>query len=150
MGYLQIGINLSISIIVAIVTANLTIRSFYRQEIWLRKELKYSEIIQEMSVLQTHYSHLFDNMCGCENNIQILEEEFLAAKIKLELLSINSSLIIKPDVSDIILDLFKSSSKKGDELKGDYGSYYDRMAYEVKEAMNKIINLAKKDLKIIN
>ena len=56
---LIIIINLFVSIItaiiVSIITAKLTLKYFFRQEIWLRKEKRYTEIIDRLCMLLNYY-----------------------------------------------------------------------------------------------
>ncbi|SEV83095.1 hypothetical protein [[Clostridium] fimetarium] len=157
MDYTSILINLIIAIIVAVLTSNLSLRGFYRQEIWLRKETKYSQIIDSLNKTQRYYWHLIDEHSGCienendEENVEreLREEEYILAKRELEMLSSSPVFMLNNEVIDILDELMKSSSTKSeDERNGDWVSYFDRPGYEAKEAKIKIAEIANKDLGI--
>lgn len=152
---LSILINLVIAIIVAVMTSNLSLRGFYRQEIWLRKETKYSQIIDSLNKMQRYYWHLIDVHSGSIENdeknveLELREEEYMLAKRELEMLSSSPVFMLNNEVIDILDGLMKSSNKKTeDERNGDWFSYFDRLGYEAKEAKIKIAEIASKDLKI--
>ena len=153
--YTSIVINLIIAIMVAILTSKLSLRGFYRQEIWLRKEMKYSQIIDSLNKIQRYYWHLIDVHSGSKENdeknveLELREEEYILAKRELEMLSSSPVFMINNEVIDILNGLMKSSNTKSeDERKGDWFSYFDRLGYEAKEAKIRIAEIANKDLGI--
>jgi hypothetical protein len=153
----EILINLAIAIVVAIITAIITaklaLKGFYKKETWPRKEKKYSEIMDNLSILQKDYSDMYGSYTGIKKDIEINDDNYIIelnrAKKDLKLLSITPSFIIDNDVRMIIKVLFEASEKQiGDEARGDYYSYLGRMCDEVKVAIEKIDRVARKDLKI--
>lgn len=155
MDYISIGINLGIAIMVAIITSKLALKGFFRQEIWLRKEAKYSQIIDSLNKIQQFYWRMIDESSGeideAEDDLvrQKREEDFKNASREMELLATSPSFIISPKVHDIINDLVESShTKTSEERMGNWFAYYDRLGYEAKEAKHKITEIAKKDLGI--
>lgn len=153
MDYISILINLIIAIVVAVVTSNLSLRGFYKQEIWLRKETKYSKIIDALNKIQRYYGYLMDRLSGmleldeCSYENGVKEKEYMIAKRELEILSSTPILMIHKDVSDILNELvISSNTKTKDERMGDYFSYYDRLHFEVQEAKIKTATIANKDL----
>ena len=153
--YTSIVINLIIAIMVAILTSKLSLRGFYRHEIWLRKEMKYSQIIDSLNKIQRYYWHLIDVHSGSKENdeknveLELREEEYILAKRELEMLSSSPVFMINNEVIDILNGLMKSSNTKSeDERKGDWFSYFDRLGYEAKEAKIRIAEIANKDLGI--
>lgn len=153
MEYFSVLISLIIAIVVAVITSNLSLRGFYKQEIWLRKETKYSQIIDSLSKLQRYYGNIVDDISGNSISDNIRDEadvgEYKIAKRELELLASSPILMTHKDVSDILNDLvISASTKTKEESSGDYFSYYDRLWFESKEAKIKIAAIANKDLGI--
>lgn len=152
MDYKSIGVNLIIAIIVAVITAKLSIKGFYKQEIWLRKENRYSDIINDLSMLQRYYGHVFDKAAGFSELTymeELLEEEYNISRRQLELISFSQGFILKREVAQILSKLFSSSKdKSSNERMGDYCAYFDRMYSETQEAKVMIIEIANKDLKL--
>lgn len=152
MDYISILVNLLISIIVAIIVAKLAIKGFYRQEVWLRKEKKYSQIIEELNIVQKHYGDWVDDIIGSsrgqEYDLETIKE-FRKAKRELELISQEGFLVIDNNISDIVGELFASSKNMtANERQGDSFSYADRMYGETRDAKIEIINIARKDLRL--
>lgn len=159
MDYISILINLVIAMIVAILTAliaaKLSVKGFYKQEIWLRKETQYNQIIDSLNKVQRYYWHIIDSYMGVEENefykneLSLKEEEFKIAKRELELLSSTPLFMVKSEVIDILAELLKSANTQSkEECMGDWFSYFDRLGFEAKEAKNKIADIAYYDLGI--
>ena len=143
MDYKLIGINFIISIIVAAVTVKLSIFEFYKQQIWLRKETRYNQIIHDISILQKHYGDILDKAMGVQkegNEDSFLEKEYLSSKRQLELVTLSQGFILDKKVSETLNQLFISAgNKSSDERMGNYFSYFDRMCFETDEARKEII-----------
>ncbi|OZV13474.1 hypothetical protein CIW83_02715 [Tissierella sp. P1] len=154
MEYIYIIVNFIISIIVAVVTAKIAIKDFYRQEIWLRKESKYSEIIGNLSILQKYYGDMFDEFVGESESIvddDLIKKKYNTSLRELELVTFSNGFMLNPKVSDILSQLFYSARNKTEnERMGDFVSYIDRMYGEIRDSKEKIIEIAKKDLKVKN
>lgn len=152
MDIVSILVSLGISIIVAIITAKLAVKGFYRQEIWLRKEKKYSKIIEELNIVQKHYGDWMDEIMGYPKSKKVdleIIKEYRMAERELELISQEGFLVINGDVSDILVELFKSSKNMNlNEQQGDSFGYADRMYVETRDAKIEIINIARKDLRL--
>lgn len=159
MDYISILTNLIIGIIIAVLTALITakfsLKGFYKQEIWLRKETQYNQIIDSLNKIQRYYWHITDSYMGVEENefykneLSLKEEEFKNAKRELELLSSTPLFMVKSEVIDILSDLLNSANTQSkEERMGDWFSYFDRLGFEAKEAKNKIADIAYYDLGI--
>lgn len=155
MDYISILVSLIIAIVVAVVTSNLSLRGFYRQEVWLRKETKYSQIVNSLNKMQRYYWKVNDEHLGVtdsnesDEEKELREREFMFAKRELEELSTSPLFMVNPEVVEILSDLVVSSnSKTTDEISGDWFSYFDRLGYESQEAKTKIAKIANKDLGI--
>ena len=159
MDYVTFLVNLFIAIIVAVITslmtAKLSLKGFYKQEIWLRKETQYNQIIDSLNKVQRYYWHIIDSYMGIEENefykneLSLKEEEFKIAKRELELLSSTPLFMVKSEVIDILGELLKSANTQSkEERMGDWFSYFDRLGFEAKEAKNKIADIAYYDLGI--
>ena len=159
MDYFSIIINFVIAIVVAtltaLITARLSIKSFYRQEIWLRKETQYNQIINSLNKIQRYHWHIIDSFMGAEEDeyykkeLRLRENEYLIAKRELEILSSTPLFMVKSEVMDILDKLLKSAgTKTEDERMGDWFSYFDRLGFEAKEAKNRIADIAYEDLGI--
>lgn len=150
MDYISVLVNLIIAIIVAVVASRLAVKGFYRQEIWLRKEQKYSEIIEELNIIQKHYGDWVDEIIGAtrrENDDLLTISEYRKSKRELELISQDGFLVIDNEIADILRELFKSSEEMTlNEQQGDVFGYADRMYAETRDSKIKIINIARKDL----
>lgn len=147
-----IFINIFISILVAVITAKLALGGFYKQELWLRKEKKYSEITDKLVLLKKYYGDLFDEFVSngeIERDVSY-EEEYKKAKREIELISLGSNLIINESVIERLERLMKASQHQTkNEIQGDIVSYFDRMYGEVEDTRKEIVKLAKKDLNIL-
>ncbi len=143
--------SLFIAIITAIITARLALGHFYRKEIWLRKESKYSEIVNELCKMQQFMEKEYDYyVCGREtdDNYKALRAEYKKAKLELEKIRYSTGFIIKSAVNDVIDQMMKDFENKTDnERQGDYFSYNDRIYGVIKDAISKIIDIANEDLK---
>lgn len=154
MDYISFLINLIIAIVVSIITSYLSLRGFYKKEIWLRKEAKYSQIVDSLNKIQQYYSNIIDDLSGVSQVNESEEDElnkmeYKIAKRDLEILSSSPMFIIHKDISDILNELVLSSNTMTkEERMGDYFSYYDRLLYEVKQTKRKIAEIANKDLGI--
>ena len=74
MDYSSLLINLIIAIIVAVIASNLSLKGFYKQEIWLRKEVKYSQVIDSLSKMQRYYGHIIDDYSDASESNRIKED----------------------------------------------------------------------------
>ena len=152
MDHVSIVVNLLISIVVAMIAAKLAVKGFYRQEIWLRKEKKYSQIIEALNIVQKHYGDWMDEIMGAstreESGLETIKE-YMKSKRELELISQEGFLVINNDIPDILRELFQSSEKMTlNEQQGDAFGYADRMYAETIDAKKEIIRIAKKDLRL--
>lgn len=161
MDYISILINLFIAITVAVITAvitsKLSLKGFYKQEIWLRKESQYNQIIDSLNKVQRYHWHIIDG--EIEHNetdeykkeTKLRENEYKNEKRELELLSSTPLFMVKVEVMSILEELLKSSNPKTEnEIMGDWFSYFDRIGFEAKEAKDKIAEIAYKDLGLNN
>jgi hypothetical protein len=157
--YISILINLVIAIIVAVLTAlitsKLSLKGFYRQEIWLRKETQYNQIIDSLNKIQRYYWHIiYDDTRYNESDeyrkeSEIISDEYDTAKRELEMLSSTPLFMVKSEVMGILEEMLKSANTKTEqERMGDWFSYFDRLGFEAKNAKNKIAEIAYKDLEI--
>lgn len=152
----EIGINLIVAIVVAITTASITawlsLTIFYKKELWLRKEKKYSDIINNLGKSLKEYCDMIDVEIGKRSRNSNGDDDFnlmvREAVRELELISITPSLTIDNKVRIILDNLLKESEMKGDELQGNWFPYFDRMYVATKKAMDEIDEIARKDLKI--
>ena len=144
------GFTFFISIVVAVVTAVISQKGFYKKETWLRKEKKYSEIIDNLSILLKYYGDMFHDSVGAKKyNGEDCIEEINKAKHELERLSMIPSFIINSKVRDILKELFHQANIKfGDDNCHDFASYLDRMYGVTKDSIIEIDSLARRDLKI--
>lgn len=137
--------------LVAILTASLTLRQFYQQEIWLRKEQRYSEIISILSVILRYNDIkylIFTNQISSTDYSDELELEYQKAKKELELLRYSSGFVIKPEVNNIINEIWSAYEYKSlREHQGDMEEYIGRIYKEIEQSMSKIIEIANDDLK---
>lgn len=147
--------NLTIAIITAIVTAivtaKLSLGHFYRKEIWLMKESKYSEIINELCKMLQFKEKECDYLLYGEktdDTFEALNVEYKKAKLELEKIKYSTGFIIKPDVNDVIDKMMKDFEfKTANERQGDFFGYTDRIYGVIKDAISKIIAIANEDLK---
>lgn len=147
----QVALNLIIAIITAIMTARMALSHFYRQEIWLRKEKKYSEIIDKLCTLLNYQEKQRDYfLMDKENEVEqeSIELEYKNAEIELEKVRFSTGFIIKSEVNEIISDMIKEFELKGkNELQGDIVGYIDRVSEIIKGSIEKVIKIANDDLK---
>lgn len=151
MNVIDVLINILIALVIAIATANLTIKGFYKQEIWLRKERKYSQLIEELCIIHKYFIDIFEEYCtngAVEVESQISRHEYEIARKNIELINASSGLILDSGISIVIDDFKKILIMQGDELEGDYFSYYDRVSFELINTIEKIKEVASKDLRI--
>lgn len=148
--YIQTFITFIISIFLALFTSRISHRFFYKQELWLRKEKRYSDILDSLSILLKHYADLIDESIGIkEYNYRDCKEVIMKAQQELERLSMMPSFIIDKKVLVILKALFQAASDRiGNEREGDYFSYYERVYGEIKQSIEGIDRLARKDLKV--
>lgn len=143
--------SLIIAIITAIITARLALGHFYRKEIWLRKESKYSEIINELCKMLQFMEKEYDYLVygeATDDNYEALRAAYKKAKLELEKIRYSTGFIINPAVNDVIDKMMKDFEFKTDnERQGDYFSYTDRIYGVIKDAISKIIDIANEDLK---
>jgi len=143
-------INLIVAIITATITAKLTLNHFFRQEIWLRKEKKYSEIIDRLCMLLNYYEKEWDSTVEMKT-IDFTEDflsEYKKALTEMEKIRYSTGFIIKPEVNKIIDSVIKDFALEGEELQGNYFAHTDRVYSVIKETITKIIVIANTDLKI--
>jgi len=150
MNYAEMIFTLFVSIIVAIITAIISQRNFYKNELWLRKEKAYTNIINNLGVLQKHYSDMLDDAFGIKKyNSNDSKAEVNSAQRELERISLMPSFIIKSEVQSILEKLFHAASiEVGDEKDGNYFAYYERIHEEIKKSIKRITELARTDLKV--
>lgn len=145
---ISLVINLIIAIIVSIITAKLSIKGFHKQEIWLRKEKKYSFIISSLILLQKHSLDVLESL-GNSNDINFtynLNKMYKTRK-DLELLSLSPSFILDENISIILKELLdKTAIIEDDDVT--YYEFYDVMYDKTRIAITEIDKLAHKDLKI--
>lgn len=144
-------INVFLSAGVAILTAWLALKHFYKQEKWLRKEKKYTEIIDSLAIMLKYNDikyELFTNQIQHESEPPDLEAEYETAKNSLKILRYKTGFLIKREVSEILDDVWKSFQYKTlEERQGNMEAYIARIYNEIDEATQKIIKIAEKDLK---
>jgi len=151
---LIIIINLFVSIITAIIasfiTAKLTLKYFFKQEIWLRKEKKYSEIIDRLCMLLNYYEKESANYVLIEDNnfTDDFISEYKKALTEMEKIRYSTGFIIKPEVNEIIDNMINDFALEGEELQGNHFAYIDRVSSIIKETIGKIIDIANTDLEI--
>lgn len=152
MEYIYILINFIIAIIVAVITAKITIREFYSKEIWLRKESRYSQVIEHLSILQKYYGDVFDKFTGAselKTDEDSINKEYITSLRELEIVAFSQGFILAEEVSEILNQLFYSSrNQTSNERMGDMVSYFDRMYCEVRDSKKRIIEIANRDLKL--
>jgi len=142
-------INLLVAIITATITAKLALNHFFRQEIWLRKEKKYSEIIDRLCVLLNYYEKIWDSAVEMET-INFTEDylsEYQKAFTEIEKIGYSTGFIINPEVNEIINSMIKDFDLEREELQGNHFAYIERIYYVIKETIKKIIVIANADLK---
>lgn len=143
-------LNVVLSAGVAILTAWLSLKHFYRQEKWLRKEKKYSEIIENLVILLEYFNKEFERATGMTEYIDD-NDDFIKnydnAKREIEKLRHTTGYLINPKVNVILNDMLKQFGFiTVNERQGDYAGHMDRVYGVINEALKKIIQLADKDL----
>jgi len=146
---IQLVTNLLVAITVAIITAKLSLNHFYKREIWLRKEAKYSEIVDKLSAILNYKSkeydiYVFNEEIDIDKNLEIEYKESLLA---LEKLRYSTGFIIDSEVNKIIDEMIKDFRIKGEnEIQGDLFGHLDRVYSVINDSIPKIIEIANKDL----
>lgn len=147
---LEVAFSVIIAIITALITAKVALRHFYRQEIWLRKDKKYSEIIDKLCALMNYQDNQWGKFVLNKNNAleeELIEQEYKNAKKDLEKIRFSIGFIINPKVNKIISEMIEDFEIKDiNERQGDIGSQIDRVYGVIKEAIEKIIEIANEDL----
>ena len=99
--------------------------------------------------MRKHYSDMIDEAIGVKYNYQEINKEVIKAQRELETLSMTPSFIIDDKVLVVLKALFQAASDRiGDEREGNYYSYYERIYGEIKQSIDEIDRLARKDLKV--
>jgi len=107
-------LSLISAVVAALVTAKLALKGFYNQELWLRKETQYSNILNKLGLLYKHYSNRADLEMGVPEDImnEIDEKEHKKALKEIEILSVTPSYIINVKVNEVLKNLVLESRKR--------------------------------------
>lgn len=143
-------VPIGIALVVAFFTARLSLNSFYKREIWLRKEQQYRETLQKLCILLKDYRDSISEELYREVKVSSEAQKTIKqARYDLEVLSVSPNLIIDSSVQNILQELFLDADKLiGDEKEGNHYSYLERMYGETRDAAIKIRDIARQDLKI--
>lgn len=143
------------SILGAYLGVKFSFKEFHKKEIWLRKEEKYTELVNLLSDLNLYYNEQWSYATGeCSDNNKSkvdakLYEEIPNIKYKLEIIKLSKGFIMNKEVGIIIENLLlELNSKSLNESMGDVFSYVDRVNFAVEKAKDEIIKIANKDLGI--
>ncbi|MBG0763349.1 MAG: hypothetical protein H0S78_00435 [Tissierellales bacterium] len=148
--FLELLLNLILATSVSVLTAYLTLKHFYKKEIWLRKEKIYSQIINDLVVLLDYFNKEYDSVLSFnkvgEDEFNI-RKEYDRAKREIEKLRYTAGYLIKPEVNKLLSKMIKEISNMNiEERQGNYVGYLDRASESVDETIKKIIEIADKDL----
>lgn len=137
-----------VAILTAVITVRLSIKQFYSQRWWEKKAEAYSEIIENLSLLQFYFSEMFDEGIGLKkiNDAQKnnLFNDYKRAKDSLIKASFIGAYIVSEATHEVIQQLVKDL-----ELKSrDFVSDMDRLYGVVKDGLIKLRAQAKADLNL--
>jgi len=150
---MEIFSNILLALIVAVVASFLSIKVYTKNELWQKREQKYSELINQLLVMLKYYSDKIDDGHGpsfTKLNI-INENEYENSIYKIELVSLYPAYLLDPKISKMLNNLVSSSKALiGTEALGNRFEYFDRMGAETKSTIEQINTIAKKHLNIKN
>lgn len=148
----QLAFSLLIALVTAIATATIALKHFYKQELWLRKEEKYSEIVEKMSVLMNYFKWAIgeeiDPRTSEEDGIKYYRE-YKEIRKEIEVLRFSEGFIINFKVTTVLRELISNLQRIENEAK-HFFEIFDNSSVITITAINDIIQIANKDLKVMS
>ncbi len=147
---IQLSLSLVVSIVTALITVKLSTRQFYSQRWWEQKAESYSKILEDLSRLQYSFGEWIDeeseNRKFSDKKKEKLSEDYGQSRETLEKLRAVGAFYISEDAAQILDELFKLLYQADSE---ESWIHMILQSYEaVKECIEKIRKCAKDDLKI--
>jgi nitrogen fixation/metabolism regulation signal transduction histidine kinase len=137
-----------VSILTSYITVNLSLKQFYSQRWWDKKEAEYTQIMHELACLKLcfrdWYGSLFYNKEMMEQDSEKLNETYKKARVSLARISAMGTFVISKETVTALDDLltqFNQEAPRGDPfaaLESDYKT--------VEQCIIKVQECAQKDL----
>jgi len=142
--------SIVIAIITAVVTVRLSLKQFYSQKWWEKKIEVNTKIIESLAIMQHYMGLWFDELIGLNSFNEETNQKFATDYHKhrhyIIEVSNQGAFIISNEIAIELEMLIKVLSQGEHDLIADYDNTYSA----IKKSIEKIRNMAKKDLKIRN
>lgn len=142
--------SIVIAIITAVLTVKLSLKQFYSQKWWEKKIEVYTKIIESLAIMQHYMGLWFDELIGLNSINEETNQKFAIDYHKhrhyIIEVSNQGAFIISNEVAIELEKLIKELNQDEQDLIADYGDKYSAL----KKSIEKIRNMAKKDLMIRN
>ncbi len=141
--------GLLISIVTAVVTVKLSVRQFQSQKWWERKADAYSQIMEELTLLEFSYGAWYDDAISVrtlsDERRKILAEQHQKAEESVRRAAAAGSYIVSAETASVLSDLMKEFDRhvSGESWLDEIGRHYQ----STKASIPKVRDYAKADLK---
>jgi len=135
-----------VAILTAYITVKLSMKQFYTQRWWQKKAEVYSEIIQNLALLQFYFGESYDEGIGLkklsDDEKEKLYNDYKKAKESLIKASFVGTYIVSEATSNLVEQLVSDLKPK----QSDFVSDMDRLYGVVRDGLLKLRTQAKEDL----